>query len=311
MEGPQAVAEPRRWFAAGKPARLSGARTGRGAASRSPTARAGFVALLVAVSVPQAAGITGLVQSSLGHAASVIAKALSPSAVPENHGKGASVLGCLSSGTRMKNDLRGGNLEACLAGAPADAPGPTMGLKTGESEVIPLGMKLDSTLDYAPFHVEEGPLAETMRMIQTQEHAMRVQVMRCRAALQRLAMLQRFMAGRGGLEDRLNNADVHVHAPHCSIYYNAPHCSIYYDAPHCSIYPPSPPLQPPLSPPLTNASAPVTLFRRCGDFVALIYAFSEQEEIAKWKSTTFEMQRQLSRCFNTVLHLSLRTDRKR
>ncbi len=47
---------------------------------------------------------------------------------------------------------------------------------------------------YQPFAVCEGPLAESMRMIATQERALLVQASRCRVALSRLDMLQMIMA---------------------------------------------------------------------------------------------------------------------
>lgn len=49
---------------------------------------------------------------------------------------------------------------------------------------------------YQPFPVSEGPLAEPMRMIATQERTLLVQASRCRVALYRLDMLQKIMASR-------------------------------------------------------------------------------------------------------------------
>jgi len=86
--------------------------------------------------------------------------------------------------------------------------------------------------DYFPVPVEEGPLAETMQLVQMQERALLIQASRCRAAVYRLGVLQRIMQGRGG-ESRLKPKDV-------------------------------------------------------------------MQEIAQWKSTTIEMQRQLGSCLNTV-----------
>ena len=58
------------------------------------------------------------------------------------------------------------------------------------------GCKIGLPASYPSFAACEGPLAESMRMIATQEGALLVQASRCRVALTRLDMLQKIMASR-------------------------------------------------------------------------------------------------------------------
>ncbi|KAJ1486574.1 hypothetical protein T484DRAFT_1789199 [Baffinella frigidus] len=206
MAAHQGGSEPRRWSGFGLEARRSGAPWRTGAARRSPSAQAACVVLLIAASVPGVAGISGL-QQGIGRAASVIASALlvdgGPSIYTERQGAPPTVEAAFASG--FAPELRGGNYAEFMAALPSDTMGPTTGPKMWTSGMVMPGLQ---DVEYAPFEVEEGPLAETMRMIQTQEHVMRTQASRCRAALQRLSMLQRFIAGRGGLETPLNAKEV-------------------------------------------------------------------------------------------------------
>lgn len=208
MAAHQGGSEPRRWSGFGLEARRSGAPWRTGAARRSPSAQAACVVLLIAASVPGVAGISGL-QQGIGRAASVIASALlvdgGPSIYTERQGAPPTVEAAFASG--FAPELRGGNYAEFMAALPSDTMGPTTGPKMWTSGMVMPGLQ---DVEYAPFEVEEGPLAETMRMIQTQEHVMRTQASRCRAALQRLSMLQRFIAGRGGLETPLNAKEVQV-----------------------------------------------------------------------------------------------------
>jgi len=73
--------------------------------------------------------------------------------------------------------------------------GPTTGPTTGPTSVG-LSYKVGLPVSYQPFPVSEGPLAESMRMIATQERSLLVQASRCRVALYRLDMLQKIMASR-------------------------------------------------------------------------------------------------------------------
>jgi hypothetical protein len=90
----------------------------------------------------------------------------------------------------------------------SDAPGPTTGIESGKPAMTLNEMH---DVEYSPVAMEEGPLAETMRMLQTQEHVHLVQASRCRAGVRRCAMLQRFIAGRGGLPLNAVAAEVTSH----------------------------------------------------------------------------------------------------
>ena len=76
-----------------------------------------------------------------------------------------------------------------------------MGPTTGPTETLDAnyedhGCKVGLPSTYKPFRVEEGPMAESMRIIATQERALLVQASRCRLALVRMDMLQKIMASR-------------------------------------------------------------------------------------------------------------------
>jgi len=113
-------------------------------------------------------------------------------------------------------DIRSGSLSTfdvqLRGGGDVAVQGPTVRPVSAPSEdVIPSLAHSAAYLSngqqyvYRPMAVEEGPLAECMRMIQTQERALLVQASRCRAAVARLSMIQRLMAGRGmaGLDAKL------------------------------------------------------------------------------------------------------------
>lgn len=74
--------------------------------------------------------------------------------------------------------------------------GPTTGPVTASAEEADTGLKVGLPVTYTPFHVKEGPMAESMRIIATQERALLVQASRCRMALARMDMLQKIMASR-------------------------------------------------------------------------------------------------------------------
>ena len=75
--------------------------------------------------------------------------------------------------------------------------GPTMGPTTKrEDEEEGAVSKIGLPASYKPFAVTEGPLAETMRTIATQERELLLQASRCRVAMARLDMLQKIMASR-------------------------------------------------------------------------------------------------------------------
>ena len=74
-----------------------------------------------------------------------------------------------------------------------------MGPTTGPTKTLQdayEGYKVGLPSTYKPFRVEEGPMAESMRIVATQERALLVQASRCRLALARMDMLQKIMASR-------------------------------------------------------------------------------------------------------------------
>ena len=85
-------------------------------------------------------------------------------------------------------------------GKKGDAEGDVaMGPTTGPTKTLQdayEGYKVGLPSTYKPFRVEEGPMAESMRIVATQERALLVQASRCRLALARMDMLQKIMASR-------------------------------------------------------------------------------------------------------------------
>lgn len=84
-------------------------------------------------------------------------------------------------------------------GKKADAEFEGMGPTTGPATALgqeDTGLKVGLPITYTPFRVEEGPMAESMRIVATQERALLVQASRCRLALARMDMLQKIMASR-------------------------------------------------------------------------------------------------------------------